>query len=79
MNLAIKLTALTSLILTSPRILQCLCSANSSKKKKKKKDTPARMPLPQGLGVLHIGHPHFRTKETFSTYLVFSLLLCYRS
>lgn len=48
MNLAIKLTSLTSLILTSPRILQCLCSANSSKKKKKKKRHPCQDAPPPG-------------------------------
>ena len=47
MNLTIKLTSLISLILKSPRILQCHHGTNSSKEKEKK-DTLTKMPLPQG-------------------------------
>ena len=82
MNLTIKLTSLTSLILKFPRILQGHHGTNSSKEKEKK-DTLTKMPLPQGWDVLHMEHPHFRTKEAFFfvflIYLVFSLLLYYRS
>lgn len=47
MNLTIKLTSLTSLILKSPRIPQCHHGTNSSKEKENK-DTVTKMPLPQG-------------------------------
>lgn len=47
MNLTIKLTSLTSLILKFPRILQGHHGTNSSKEKEKK-DTLTKMPLPQG-------------------------------
>lgn len=46
MNLTIKLTSLISLILKSPRILQCHHGTNNSKEKEKK-DTLTKMPLPK--------------------------------